>query len=323
MKKPSDGARILVTGGAGFIGTNLVAELRNRGYEVMVCDLMHHESPGYIRADVQQYRQLERIFETYGPFEYVYHLAAEYGRWNGEDYYENLWETNVMGTKHLIRLQEKLGFRMIFFSSAEVYGDYPGMMTENVMEDTPIREVYQMNDYAITKWAGELMCLNSAKMFGTETVRVRPVNCYGPHEVYTPYRGFIPKFIYHALHDKPYTVYRGHSRIIDYVEDTCQTFANIIDFFTPGEVYNVGGRSEWDHDIKEYSDLVLEACGRDDSLVTYKDAEPFTTKVKKMDFSKAMRDLHHTPQVAPEEGIKKTVEWMKWYYRLEEVDVYE
>ena len=53
-----------------------------------------------------------------------------------------------------------------------------------------------MNDYAISKWAGELMCLNSSKMFGTEIVRTRPVNCYGPHEEYTPYRGFIPKFIY-------------------------------------------------------------------------------------------------------------------------------
>jgi dTDP-glucose 4,6-dehydratase len=133
---------------------------------------------------------LERAFEQW-KFDFVYHLAAEYGRWNGEDYYENLWQTNAIGTKHLIRLQEKLKFKMIFFSSAEVYGDYEGVMTEDVMEKNPIKDTYQMNDYAITKWAGELMCMNSAKMFGTETVRVRPVNCYGPSEHYTPYRGFI------------------------------------------------------------------------------------------------------------------------------------
>ena len=308
----------LVTGGAGFIGTNLVQELRNRGHTVVVCDLLHHELPDYVRADVRLYRHLERVFDSKGPFEYVYHLAAEYGRWNGEEYYENLWETNTLGTKHLLRLQEKHGFRMVFFSSAEVYGDFPGTMREQVMEDTPVREVYQMNDYAITKWAGELMCLNSAKMYGTETVRVRPVNCYGPHEMYTPYRGFIPKFIYHALFKKPYTVYMGHRRIIDYVTDTCQTFANIVENFIPGEVYNIGGRSEWEHEIKEYSDLVLQACSRDDSLVTYKESEPHTTKVKKMDFSKAVRDLHHNPQVSPEEGIKKTVEWTKWYYRIQE-----
>ncbi len=323
MRKKSDNQKILVTGGAGFIGTNLVNELRCRGHNVVVCDLLNHELEGYVRADVRSYRQLEKVFEKFGPFDYVYHLAAEYGRWNGEDYYENLWETNTIGTKHMIRLQEKQRFRMIFFSSAEVYGDYIGRMTEDIMQDRPIREVYQMNDYAITKWVGELMCMNSAKMFGTQTVRVRPVNCYGPFEVYNSYRGFIPKFIYHVLFEKPYTVYQGHKRIIDYVEDTCKTFANILDNFIPGEVYNVGGRSEWEHDIKDYSNLVLDACGRDDSLVTYKDAEPYTTKMKKMDFSKAVRDLNHNPQVTPEEGIKKTVEWMKWYYRIKEVEIYE
>jgi dTDP-glucose 4,6-dehydratase len=315
MKEHIGEKNILVTGGAGFIGANLVQELRCRGHRVVVCDLLHHELPEYRRADVRQYRQLEKVFEQFGPFEYVYHLAAEYGRWNGEDFYENLWETNVIGTKHLLRLQEKLKFRLVFFSSAEVYGDFTGTMAESVMEDTPIKEVYQMNDYAITKWAGELMCLNSATMFGTETVRVRPVNCYGPHEVYTPYRGFIPKFIYHALFDKPYTVYQGHKRIIDYVEDTCRTFANIVDYFIPGAVYNIGGRTEWEKDIKEYSDLVLDACGKDDSLVTYEDAEPYTTKIKTMDFSKAVRDLHHDPKIPPEEGIQKTVEWMKRYYQ--------
>lgn len=307
--------RILVTGGAGFIGTNLVRELESRGHEVFAIDLFNTERENYARADVRSYRQVERIFER-DSFDYVYHLAAEYGRWNGEDYYENLWQTNVIGTKHMIRLQEKLRFRMIFFSSAEVYGDFEGVMTEDVMEKNPIGDTYQMNDYAITKWAGELMCLNSAKMFGTETVRVRPVNCYGPHEHYTPYRGFIPKFIYHALFRKPYTVFRGHRRIIDYVEDSCRTWANIVDNFIPGAVYNVAGRPEWERDIREYSDLILAATGRDDSLVTYEEAEPFTTKVKTIDCSRAIRDLGHDPKVPPEEGIRRTVAWMKEYYRL-------
>ena len=308
--------RILVTGGTGFIGTNLVNELKNRGHDVVSLDLLHNDKEDYIRADVRNYRQLERVFNNQ-EFDYVYHLAAEYGRWNGEEYYENLWQTNVIGTKHMIRLQEKLKFRMIFFSSAEVYGDYMGIMSEDVMENNSIKDTYQMNDYAITKWAGELMCMNSATMFGTETVRVRPVNCYGPHEHYHPYKGFIPLFIYHALYNKPYTVYKGHKRIIDYVGDTACTFANIVDNFIPGEVYNVGSKQEWEHDIKEYSDMVLDAVGIDDSLVTYKEAEAFTTKVKTMDFSKAIRDLKHDPKIPPEEGIKKTVDWMKWYYRIE------
>ena len=114
--------KILVTGGLGFIGSNLVPELRQRGHDVWVCDLMNSGTENYIRCDVSEYRQLERIFRRHD-FDYVYHLAAEYGRWNGEDHYQNLWRTNVIGTKNMLRLQEQHRFRMIFFSSAEVYGD--------------------------------------------------------------------------------------------------------------------------------------------------------------------------------------------------------
>jgi dTDP-glucose 4,6-dehydratase len=300
-------SKILVTGGLGFIGSNLVPELKRRGHEVWVCDLMNSGTPNYFRCDVSKYRQLERIFDAQ-KFDYVYHLAAEYGRWNGEDYYENLWLTNIIGTKNILRLQEKKKFRMIFFSSAEVYGDYTGKMSEDVMDKIAIK---QMNDYAMTKWAGEMQVLNSAAMFGTETVRVRPVNAYGPHEHYTPYRGVIPLFIHKALLDEPYTVYQGHKRIFDYVEDTCRTFANIADNFKPGEVYNVGAKEEWEHDIKYVSDLILKSLKKSDAKVTYKQAEPFTTQVKHMDFSRIRRDLKHDPKVPLEEGIPLTIAWTK------------
>jgi len=307
---------IFVTGGAGNIGTNLCNELRSRGHKVISSDLYNTERDDYIRCDVRNYRQLQSVFDEFGPFDFVFHLAAEYGRWNGEAYYENLWQTNNVGTKHVLGLQEKFGFKLIFFSSCEVYGDYDGFMSEDIMINNKISDTYQMNDYAITKWAGELMCINSTIMFGTEIVRVRPLNCYGPHEHFTPYRGFIPKFIYHALNDRSYTVYKGHKRIIDYVEDSCRTFANIVDNFIPGEVYNVGGRVEWEKDIKEYSDIVLKVTGKDDTLVEYKEAEAFTTRIKTVDFSKAIKDLDHNPVIGPEEGIQRTVNWMKEQYRL-------
>jgi len=115
--------------------------------------------------------------------------------------------------------------------------------------------------------------------------------------------------------DMPYTVYIGHKRIFDYVEDTCRTLANIIDNFIPGEVYNIGGKEEWITDIKYISDLILKYLGKSDKLVTYKEAEPFTTKVKKVDFSKARRDLKHDPKVPIEEGIPRYIEWMKKVYR--------
>ena len=309
-------SNILVTGGAGNIGTNLCNELRSRGHKVVSCDLYNTEREDYIRCDVRNYRQLQLVFDELGSFDYVYHLAAEYGRWNGEAYYENLWATNNVGTKHILRLQEKLKFKLIFFSSCEVYGDFDGFMTEDVMVNNKISDTYQMNDYAITKWAGELMCLNSTAMFDSEIVRVRPLNCYGPHEHFTPYRGFIPKFIYHGLNNKPYTVFKGHKRIIDYVEDSCNTFANIVDNFKEGKVYNVGGRVEWEKDIKEYSDIVLKVLGKDDSLVDYKEAEAFTTKIKTVDFSSAIKDLDHNPVIDPYEGISRTAEWMKDQYRL-------
>ena len=266
------GKKILVTGGLGFIGSNLVPELRKRGHQVWICDLGHSGEPSYIRCDVSKFRQVEQMFEQHD-FDYVYHLAAEYGRWNGEDYYENLWLTNVVGTKNMIRFQEKKKFRMVFFSSAEVYGDYRGVIKEEIMDTVAIK---QMNDYAMTKWIGEMQVLNSAAMFGTETVRVRLVNAYGAHEHYSPYRGVIPIFIYKALKNLPYTVYMNHKRIFDYVEDTCRTLANIVDNFKAGEVYNIGGKKDWETEIKHVSDLILEYLGKDDSKVEYKGAEPFT-----------------------------------------------
>ncbi|NQE05784.1 hypothetical protein C5S32_07930 [ANME-1 cluster archaeon GoMg1] len=79
-------------------------------------------------------------------------------------------------------------------------------------------------------------------------------------------------------------------------------------------VYNVAGMPEWESSIEVYSDLVLKTVGIDGSIVTYEDAEPFTTNIKTIDCSKAVKDLKHDPKVTPEEGIMRTVEWMKSIY---------
>ncbi len=306
------GNRVLITGGKGFIGTNLTCEIRNRGCDVWTCDLLQGEDPHHLKADVAVYQQMDVIFRR-NQFDYVYHLAAEYGRWNGEDHYENLWRTNVIGTKNMLRLQEQHRFKMVFFSSAEVYGDYDQLMSEDVMEKVPIK---QMNDYAISKWAGELQCLNHATMFGTETVRVRPVGCYGPHEYYSSYRGVIPIFVYHALTGESFTVHKGHKRIFDYVEDTCRTFANVMGNFIPGEAYNVGGREDWAISIEELADIVLETTGASPKLALYDMEEKFTTRTKLIDFSKARRDLKHAPHIDIREGIRRYVSWAKKVYGL-------
>jgi len=303
---------ILVTGGHGFIGSNLVKELEERHHHVWTCDLYNSHRERYSRCDVREYRQLERVLSG-DKFGIVYHAAAEYGRWNGEDFHENLWATNVVGTKNVIRLQEQLKFRMVLFSSAEVYGDYTGLMKENIMETVPIK---QMNDYAMSKWVNEMQVLNSAAMFGTETVRVRPFNVYGPGEHYTPYRGVVPTFIYKALNDEPYTVFKGHKRTFEYVGDIARTLANITENFKPGEVYNLA--SDRQYEIKHVSDRILKALGKDDRLVSYKDAEPFTTRDKKGDYSKALRDLKHNCVTSLDEGLQNTVEWMRSEYGAKE-----
>ena len=302
----------MVTGGLGVIGRHLTSILRQRGHDVWTSDHSHHHGANHIRCDVGSYRQVERMLEG-RDFDYVYHLAAEFGRWNGEDYYDTLWRTNATGTKNVIRLQEKLGFRLIFSSSSEVYGDYDGVMFESVMDELEIR---QLNDYAMTKWINEQQIMNSAEMFGTESVRVRLFNTYGPGEYYSPYRSVNCLFTYRALHGMPYTVYLDHHRTSSYVRDTCTTLANVVDNFVPGEVYNIAS-SEY-HDVKTLSDLILAAIGIDDSLVEYKEAEPFTTKDKKVNVDKAVRDLDHKVTISLEEGVRRTVAWMRKVYEIEE-----
>jgi len=117
------------------------------------------------------------------------------------------------------------------------------------------------------------------------------------------------------MHCLPFTVHRGHQRIFDYVEDTCRTFANIVDNFIPGEVYNIGGREDWVISIEELAEIILDVTGADPSLANYLGEEAFTTRVKVVDFSKARRDLAHDPRVDIHEGIRRYVAWAKTIYR--------
>lgn len=301
-------SKVLVTGGLGAVGKPLSEELKRRGHEVWVSDRGHYHEPNYMRCDVGEFHQVERLL-TGVEFDYVYHLAAEFGRQNGEDFYETLWKSNAIGTKNIIRMQERLKFRMIFFSSSEVYGDYRGVMSEDVMDKVAIK---QMNDYAMTKWVNEMQILNSAVKFGTETVRVRLFNTYGPGEYYSEYRSAICLFIYSALHSLPYIVYTKHTRTSSYIDDTVRTLANIAERFKPGEVYNIAGKDL--HTMKQASDIILNYLGKDDSQVEYRDTQEATTLDKKVDNSKAVRELGHKSTISLEEGIARTIEWQKEVY---------
>ena len=181
-------AKILVTGSDGVVGNYLVPMLTARGHDVFGIDLYHmvgeigweHE---LAKINSHMLAAMSAIFVSLkgflkaGPFDFVYHTAAEFGRWNGEDYYEQVWRTNAIGTKNIIRLQERLGFKLIHFSSSEVYGDYDGVMREDVMDKVVIT---QMNDYAMSKWVNEMQIRNSAIEHQTKSVIVRLFNTYGP-----------------------------------------------------------------------------------------------------------------------------------------------
>jgi len=257
----------------------LIRHLRSQGHDAWSLDLLHHPDPRHIRADVRSFRSMEEVLSGHH-FDLLYHLAAEAGRWNGEAHYEALWTTNVIGTKHILRMQERLGFRLVFMSSSEVYGDYDGVMEESVMDRVAIR---QLNDYAMTKWVGEMQVMNSASMFRTESVRIRMFNLYGPGEPYGANRGVIARFLWHAVHDLPYTVYLHHHRTSTYIDDAIRTLAAIAERFRPGAVYNLGGLEY--HDIKSVSDHILRLLGKDDHLVRYSEGEPFTTRDKRIDMT--------------------------------------
>jgi dTDP-glucose 4,6-dehydratase len=314
--------RILVTGGLGTIGRSLVSDLQNRGHDVVSADIQHGpeeigfslrtdvRQPTYARCDVGEYRQIERVVDVMGPFDYVFHTAAEFGRWNGEDFYEQLWRSNAVGTKNIIRLQEKRRFRLIHFSSSEVYGDWPNLMVESVMDQY---EIKQMNDYAMTKWVNEMQVRNSAIQYGTESVVVRIFNTYGPGEYYSPYRSVNCRFMYCALRGLPWVVFRGYGRTSTYLADSVRTLGNIVERFKPGETYNIGGDQY--HTIEQLSDLTLKVTGADPALVEYRDSEMLTTRTKNVDVAKAVQQLGHKTTVTLEEGIRRTVAWMREVYK--------
>ena len=303
MKEPI--LKILITGSEGTVGKPLTIELERRGVTVVRVDRFHSSSKGFIRADISKYRQLENVFLSHPDIKYVYNLAAEFGRWNGEDFYEEVWESNVIGLKNILQLQKKYDFNLIHFSSSEVYGDWNKTMSEEVLFKYPI---LQLNDYALSKWCNEVQIKNSMLMFSTKSVVVRLFNTYGPGEHYHKYRSAICKFIWQALHNEPITVFRNHFRSNTYIVDCVNTLANISDNFIPGRTYNIGNNDLQPMD--SVINLVMKYTESKSKIILL-ESEPHTTHTKIVDNSLAKEELNHLDTVNLEDGVKLTVEWMK------------
>jgi len=302
--------KILVTGSKGTLGAPLVKKLIKQGHEIWQCDLAHQRDENYIRADISNYRQLERVFEA-NDYDYVYHLAAEFGRINGEEYYDTLWQTNVIGTRNILEWQKKKGFKLIFASSSEIYGEkYDGILSENL----PLQSsIIQHNDYAITKWVNEIQIMNFEKRFNNQCMRLRFFNAYGPGEYYHNYRSVVCLFCYRALHDIPYQVYKGYHRVFMYIDDFIPTLARACENFIPGEVSNIGGIEY--RSVKELSNIVLNYVGKDDKLVEYLPEDKHNVVNKKPDIKKAKLLFNHNPAIPLEAGIPKTIDWMRTVYK--------
>ena len=300
---------ILITGALGSIGHVLYRTIeRDKKFNIFLLDNIHSNKKNYFRCDIYHYSQLSKIFENV-KFDAVFHFAGEFGRWNGEDFYENMWKTNVIGTKNLIRLQEKYKFKMIFASSSEVYGDYNDVMEEEIVTSKFIRP---MNDYATSKLVNEIQIMNSQEMIHTQTTRIRIFNTYGPGVYFNVYRSVICRFVYSAIHHKKYKVFLNHTRTSTFISDMVDGIICAYENFSPGEVFNLSGEDY--HTIKEVSDLILKKLDLSDDIVEYFENENFTTLHKKTSNTKAKENLNFNPKITLEEGIDKTIKWMKDVY---------
>lgn len=297
--------KIAVTGHLGTIGQPLVKALRAAGHEVVGVDIRHNVDG--VRADVAEYRQLERAIPR--DVSFVYHLAAEFGRHNGEDYYEQVWRTNATGTKNVLKLQKERGFKLIFASSSEVYGERPDPVLHEAL---PLSPLLLTNDYAISKLVNEAQIRNAEKQWGSEIMTLRFFNAYGPGEFYHSYRSVVCLFTYCALKRLPYTVYDGYYRVFQHVDDLISTLVNAIPRFTPGLVANVAG-TEY-KSVRELHELICEHVDVDLSKVTFLSEEAHNVVSKRPSIDAARLHLRHWPSITLATGLPGTIEWMRETY---------
>ena len=299
--------RILVTGSEGTLGKRLVKALERRGHNVLCCDLQHIGRKDYIRADVGSFREIERAFSDCAP-DAVYHLAAEFGRHNGEGWYERVWTTNAIGTRHILQLCEEYDSRLIFASSSEIYGEAgEDWLREDLSETTVL---HQPNEYALSKWVNEVQIRNFAARSTMPTPIVcRFFNAYGPGERFHDYRSVVALFAHRLLHGEEITVFRGYHRTFMFVDDFIPTLASVVEVGQPGAVYNIGGRDY--RSVEELAEIVLAETSAPRSLLKFKDQDAHNVVSKRPDISRAEADLRHDPKVLLEQGVPLTLDWMR------------
>ena len=311
--------KLLITGGAGFIGSNFIYYMQDRhpDYELVCLDLltyagnlktldkaMKKSNFKFVKGDIADREAVFSLFET-EKFDIVVNFAAESHVDRSIENPSVFLQTNILGTQVLMEACRRYNVKRFHqVSTDEVYGDLPLERTDLFFtEETPI---HASSPYSASKASADLLVLAYYRTFGLPATISRCSNNYGPYHF--PEK-LIPLIISRALADESLPVYGKGLNVRDwlYVDDHCSAIDLIIHKGRVGEVYNVGGHNERTN--IEVVKAILAHLGKPESLITYvKDRAGHDLRYA-IDPTKIKNELGWLPQTRFEDGIKKTIDW--------------
>lgn len=309
----------LVTGGAGFIGSNFLYHMLDvhpesrficldsltyAGNIETLLPLKNNPSFVFVRADICNRDQVSRVFEKYSP-EVVINFAAESHVDRSINDPQIFLETNILGTSVLMDASIKQGVeRFHQVSTDEVYGDLPIDRPDLFFtEDTPL---HTSSPYSSSKAGADLLVMAYHRTYGLPASISRCSNNYGPYQF--PEK-LIPLMISKALRNESLPIYGDGMNVRDwlYVEDHCRAIDLILERDCVGQIYNIGGHNEM-HNI-DIVKLILEKLGRSENLITYVADRKGHDRRYAIDPAKIHHDLGWLPETKFQEGIIKTIDW--------------
>jgi len=309
--------KVLVTGGAGFIGSNFVRfiltarrdieivnfdKLTYAGNPESLVDVAHDPRYHFLRGDITDRDAVAELFRQ--EFEAVIHFAAETHVDRSIEDASPFLTTNIFGTQCLLEAARAFpNIRFIHISTDEVYGSAPSGAA--FKEDTPLDP---RSPYAASKASAEHFVTAYSNTYGISSVILRCTNNFGPFQF--PEK-LVPLMIANASEDKPLPVYGDGMQERDwlFVQDYCSAIALALEKAKPGSIYNVSsGVSQPNLKIVR---TILRFLGKPDSLIQYVQDRPGHDRRYALDSSKFRRELDWSPLVSFEEGIRKTIEWYR------------
>jgi dTDP-glucose 4,6-dehydratase len=299
--------RILVSGGAGFIGSHFVKRLLRAGDEVIVLDKLTYSGnranlPDGVELHVGDIAAPADVAAAAEGCDAIVNFAAETHVDRSILAAEDFGRTEFRGTQVLLEHIRAAGSRLVQVSTDEVYGDLEagGSSTES----DPLRP---SSPYSAAKAAGDLLIPAYSRTFGVDASVTRGSNTYGPNQY--PEK-FIPLFVTNALDGLELPLYGDGRQIRDwlFVEDHCAGIEHVLREGAPGEIYNVGGGDE--HENIEVAERIVELTGADRALLRRVDDRPGHDRRYSLDTSK-LGALGWMPQTPFEAGLAATVSWYR------------